>query len=62
LAGLEGRLNMDPDLYIEEVPTQGGGYNRCVICGGSDHGGGVQHVEACTPEFRQSVAETVGYV
>jgi hypothetical protein len=21
-----------------------------------------QHVEACTPEFRQSVAETVGYV
>lgn len=56
---------MDDEIYIEEVPTQGGGYERCVICSGvnySSQDGKVQHVPACTAEFRQSIAKTVGYV
>jgi hypothetical protein len=55
------------DLYIEDVETQGGGYRRCVICGGIDDFADpaheiVVHTAGCTQEFRKHIAQTVGYV
>lgn len=55
----------DDNLYIVYVETMGGGYRECVICGGYDYargGEGVEHHPACTQEFREFVARTVGYI
>lgn len=60
---LVARGDTQSDLYVDEVSTQGGGYDQCALCGGTDYAkrGTVEHHPSCTDEFRLAVAQHVGW-